>query len=183
MNKEISSKIRVRYVTWSDVQRILANLAKTVSSVYRPEVIVAIAKGGLIPARVISDILGVEETGYIEVKFYKGVGIRGEKPFVKSIAVPLIKDKNVLIVDDVVDSGRTVQLVIDTLSVYAPRVLKSLVLYVKPWSTYNPDFYYEVTNDWIVFPWEVCETLKEGIFIDVDEFKKASNYCLSFKSD
>lgn len=172
-------EIRVRYVSWSSIQVILAELAKRVIGSYKPDILIAIAKGGLIPSRILLDLLGIEEMGVVEVKFYKGPGVRIEKPFIKSIAIPPLKDKMVLVVDDVVDTGRTIQLVIDTISPYAPRAVKTMVLYLKPWSTYMPDYFYEVTSDWIVFPWEICETRREGIHLDDYEFGELGKHCVS----
>jgi hypoxanthine phosphoribosyltransferase len=170
--------VKTRFVSWSEIQQAIFTLGNRVVKSFKPDVIIAIAKGGLIPARILSDVLMMDEVGYIEVKFYKGVGVRSEKPFIKYLAIPPLKDKNVLIVDDVVDSGRTIQLVIDTLSVHAPRIMKTLVIYLKPWSTYIPDYYYEVTNEWIVFPWEICETIKEGVVLDVREFQELGGKCV-----
>jgi len=56
--------------------------------------------------------------------------------------------------------------------------MKTLVIYLKPWSTYIPDYYYEVTNEWIVFPWEICETIKEGVVLDVREFQELGGKCV-----
>lgn len=179
----MDKETKVKYVSWSTIQEILKILAKRISKNYEPEVIIAIAKGGLVPARILADLLGVGEMGFIEVKFYKGVAIRGEKPFIKSIALPQIRDKKVLVVDDVVDSGRTIQLVIDTLAVHAPLAVRSTALYVKPWSTYFPDYFYAVTDEWIVFPWEICEAIREGVFVSNSEFINESRYCHATNSD
>jgi len=51
------------------------------SSTFKPDVIIAVAKGGLIPARIVSDLMGVDEIGYIEVKFYKAIGVRSENHY------------------------------------------------------------------------------------------------------
>lgn len=177
MSRKLPSKIR--YVPWSTIQETINKLAKCVFASFRPDVIVAIAKGGLIPARILSDLLGVDEIGVIEAKFYMGIDYRRDKPFIKSIAIPPIKNKRVLVVDDVSDTGRTLQLVTDTLALHAPQALKSLTLYVKPWSTYTPDYFYAVTDEWIVFPWEVCEALREGVALNDPEFKATSEYCYS----
>lgn len=171
--------VKVRYVSWNNIQEVLNVLARRIAESYIPNVIISIAKGGLIPARILADLLNVDEMGFIEVKFYKGIGIRGERPFVRSIALPQLRDKNVLVVDDVADSGRTIQLVVDTISVYAPKSLKSSVLYVKPWSTYIPDYYYSITDEWIVFPWEVCEAIREGVILSDNEFINTGKYCRS----
>lgn len=177
MNEQDSPK-KIRYITWQEVHEIIGSLANRLIGDYNPEIIIAIAKGGLIPARIISDVLGIDEIGFIEVKFYKSIGVRSEKPFIKHIAIPYLKDKNVLVVDDVVDSGRTIQLVVDSLAVHAPKQLRTLALYLKPWSTYIPDYYFGVTDEWIVYPWEICEAKKERAELTNSEFKEFSMYCV-----
>ena len=167
----------LKYISWSDIVEISAKLSHEVSKKFRPDVVVAIAKGGLIPARIVLEFLGVDEVGFVEVKFYKSIGVTVEKPYIKSMSVPPITGKNVLVVDDVVDSGRTMQLVVQVLSAQKPLEVKTLALYVKPWSTFIPDFYYAVVSEWIVFPWEVCEALKEGVIVDHEEYRKYSAYC------
>lgn len=171
-------RLKVEYMSWSSIVEAVAWLSKKIATQYKPDLIVAIAKGGLIPARILADILGIEDLGYIEVKFYKSIGSTLEKPFIKTMALQSIVDKNVLVVDDIVDSGRTMQLVVNVLSNLGARTVKSAALYVKPWSTYTPDYYYKVVTSWIVFPWEVCEVLKEGVSIDHSEFKKLVDYCV-----
>ncbi|MEM4482050.1 MAG: phosphoribosyltransferase family protein [Desulfurococcaceae archaeon] len=169
--------IKTRYATWIDIHEALGKLSSKVMGEFKPQVLIAIAKGGLLPARIIADILGVDEIGFIEVKLYKSIGIRSEKPYIKLIGVPPIMDKDVLVVDDVIDSGRTMQLVIDTLSKYTPRSIKALAIYIKPWSTYVPDYYYARTDEWIVFPWEICESAREGVELDHPEYINISHYC------
>ncbi|MEM1831100.1 MAG: phosphoribosyltransferase family protein [Desulfurococcaceae archaeon] len=176
---EPDSRRKIRYITWQEVHEIIGSLANRLIRDYIPEIIIAIAKGGLIPARILSDILGVDEIGFIEVKFYKSIGVRSEKPFIKYISIPYLKDRNVLVVDDVVDSGRTIQLVVDSLAVHAPKQLRTFALYLKPWSTYIPDYYFGITDEWIVYPWETCEAKKEKVELNNQEFRELGMYCVS----
>ena len=41
------------------------------------------------------------------------------------------------------------------------KEIKILTLYTKPWSMIKPNFYCKETSDWIVFPWEIKETLRK----------------------
>lgn len=172
-----SSKPRVRYINWKEILDIIASLSKDIASKYDPDVLIFVAKGGLIPARILLDYLNISDIGFIEVKFYKGIASTAEKPFVKSMAIPPVTDKNVLIVDDVVDSGRTMQLIIGIVSSQRPRGIKTASLFVKPWSTYIPDFYYSMTRDWIIFPWEICESMREGVQVEDAEYTHYMSYC------
>jgi len=65
-----------------------------------------------------------------------------------------VKGKNVLLVDDLVDQGDTIATVSKYLRSHGPVVLKTAVLFKKPWSTTEPDYFLEIVEKWIVFPWE-----------------------------
>lgn len=155
-------KVPLEYVSWRKLHLILGELAlRVLNSGFKPDIIYAVIKGGLIPARILADFLGVDTIGFIGVRFYKRVGERTAKPELTLPPTVNVRDQDVLIVDDVVESGRTLQLVIEELSRYGAGKIKSLALYVKPWRTYTPDYYYESTANWLVFPWEIAETYKE----------------------
>lgn len=174
-----SKQPRLKYISWKEIIEITVELALEISKKYRPDVIIAIAKGGLIPARIMLDFLNVDEIGIVEVKFYKSIGTTAEKPFIKIMAAPPLVDKNILIIDDVVDSGRTMQLVVNTISSYRVKNIKTAALFLKPWSTFMPDYYHGVLEEWIVFPWEICEVSRENVRIEHDEFNKYSKHCVS----
>jgi hypoxanthine phosphoribosyltransferase len=167
----------VKYITWEEIHKALGVLAEKILLNGKPDVLVAIAKGGLVPGRILADFLSVDDMGFIEVKFYKTIGVRGEKPYIKLAILPPITAKNILVVDDVVDSGRTMQLVVEYLSSYKVKSTRTMTIYIKPWSSYTPDYYYEQTTKWIVFPWEICEAVREGVNVDEDVFKKLSKHC------
>ncbi|MEM1879529.1 MAG: phosphoribosyltransferase family protein [Desulfurococcaceae archaeon] len=171
-------KPRLKYVSWKEIVEISVKLAHEISKRYKPDVIVAVAKGGLVPARIMLDFLNVDEFGVVEVKFYKSIGFTMDKPFIRILALPPIADKNVLVVDDVVDTGRTMQLVVNTLSSYRVKNVKTVALFLKPWSTFMPDYYYSTSEDWIIFPWEICEVLRENVSLDNEEFNEYSKFCV-----
>ncbi|MEZ0394063.1 MAG: phosphoribosyltransferase [Desulfurococcaceae archaeon] len=152
--------LKLRFVGWSELHRILAELATRVSETFAPEIVIAIAKGGYVPARLLMDFLGVEELGTVGAKFYKAPGTTKERPTITSVSLPPLAGLRALVVDDVIDSGRTIQLVVELLKSYGIRDLRTLSIFVKKWSPLLPDFYYEITDEWIVFPWELCETYR-----------------------
>jgi len=172
------TRVRTRYITWVGLHSLLRDLAEKISSSYRPDTIVTIAKGGLIPARILGDLLGVGEIGFIEVKFYKGIGETREKPYVTFTALPQLDGKKILVVDDIVDSGRTLQVVGDILSRFKYAGLKFATIFVKPWSTVIPDYYSEVVEEWIIFPWEICEAVKEGVNLVEVDAGDVLDYCI-----
>ncbi|ADM27066.1 phosphoribosyltransferase [Ignisphaera aggregans DSM 17230] len=149
-------------LSWNDIVDLSLELARKIMlSKYVPDAIVAILRGGYIVAKLVSDYLGIEHISTLEIKFYKGIGEKAERPIVISPIVHDLRGKKVLIVDDVADSGRTLQVAIDIVRLHGAKDVRTATLYLKPWSITMPDYYVADTKSWIVFPWEVGEILRE----------------------
>ncbi|MBM1154549.1 phosphoribosyltransferase [archaeon] len=146
--------------TWDDIYDMCIELAKKIAaSGYQPEAILGIARGGWIPARILSDLLNVTLLTNIRIEFYQEVGMRGKKPVVtQPISYPLL-NKRVLIVDDVADTGLSL-LVAKEAAIHAgSQEIRIATLYYKPWSKVKPDYYVKETQKWVIFPWERRETV------------------------
>ncbi|WP_297465108.1 phosphoribosyltransferase [Thermococcus sp.] len=142
------------YLTWWQVDRAVFSLAGEIRKHFRPDVVVGIARGGLVPAVMLSHILGDLELKVIDVKFYKDVEKKMERPV---ITIPLhgsLEGKRVLIVDDVSDTGKTLEVVIEDVKNAGASEVKVACLSMKPWTKVVPDFYVFRTDKWVVFPWE-----------------------------
>jgi len=149
-------------LNWFDIANGALELTKKISdSRFFPDMIVGIFRNGWILAKLVSDLLGVDEVGGIGVKFYKGIGETRERPLVTSGPTISPREKKVLIVDDVSDSGRTLQTAIELIKLYGAKEVRTATLYVKPKTILYPDYYYAETSDWVVFPWEYGETIRE----------------------
>jgi len=139
---------------------MLLELAERIQSDgFRPDIIVGISRGGWLPARVLSDLLENPYITSVGAEFYVGVYETNSEPRLTQQIPVSVFDKRVLLVDDVVDTGKSVLLIRDHLARQGTKETKILTLYFKPWSVVKPDFYSRETCDWIVFPWEVRETL------------------------
>lgn len=146
-------------LAWSRFGDAARELAQhVVESGWFPDVVVAVARGGLLPAGAVSYALGVKALGTMNVEFYTGVAQTLTAP----VFLPPLMDtvtlrgKKVLVVDDVADSGRTLALVMETLRELpggAPAEVRSAVLYVKPSSVEEPHYVWKWTDKWITFPW------------------------------
>jgi len=121
---------------------------------FTPDVIVAVARGGLVLAGAISYALDTKMCGSINVEFYTGVDERLPEPVLlpPTLDAPALAGKRVLVVDDVSDSGRTLALVRDLLAEVASEV-RTVCLYSKPQTVLEPDFTWKRTSQWITFPW------------------------------
>jgi len=157
------SSIEVEYVSWIDVEKLSYLVADAIAeSGFHVDVIVGIMRGGIIPARIIADKLGVNRIETLEVKLYRKAGVREEKPYVVRPIIGELRGLNVLIVDDISDSGLTLESAVNLVSLYAPRAVRTATLYIKPWTRLVPDYYAATTRKWVVFPWEKFEIEREA---------------------
>jgi hypoxanthine phosphoribosyltransferase len=140
---------------WLEFGEAARHLARdVVAADFTPDVIVAVARGGLVLAGAISYALDTKMCGSINVEFYTGVDERLPEPVLlpPTLDAPALAGKRVLVVDDVSDSGRTLALVRDLLAEVASEV-RTVCLYSKPQTILEPDFTWKRTSQWITFPW------------------------------
>lgn len=153
-------KIILLHLGWEDVQRLSEKVADNIkASGFRPDLIVAVSRGGFDPARILCDQLSVKLLASLQIDYYEDVGRRRENP---EIVFPLNADvsgKVTLIVDDVSDSGASLRVAKEHVDEHGASEVKVATLHIKPWSNFVPDFYAEQVDAWIVYPWEPRETL------------------------
>ncbi len=148
-------------VDWDHVYSLLLEIADRIKERdFKADVIVGISRGGLLPARILSDLLDNPHLANIKVEFYVDIDQTKEVPVITQPVSVSVKDKRVLIVDDITDSGQSFRLVWETLAQEAAEV-KTVTLYHKPWSCFTPDIYARETEAWVIFPWEFRETTKK----------------------
>ncbi|QIK83980.1 phosphoribosyltransferase [Sanguibacter sp. HDW7] len=142
-------------LTWEAFGVASRELAQQVyDSGFRPDVVVAIARGGLVPGGAVAYALGTKGVGTLNVEFYTDIGQTLEDP---RVLPPLMDTSDlpgahVLVVDDVADSGRTLALVMEILAAKGAEA-RSAVLFTKPRSIVRPDYSWKDTDLWITFPW------------------------------
>lgn len=148
--------------TWSQIYDYLLSQAQRIqSAAYRPDVVVAISRGGLVPGRILVDLLEVRQLATIQIEYYIGLGRTKEAPTLKQpLALP-VAGKRVLLVDDIADSGKCLQYATNYLKEQGTAEIRSATIYYKRQSIVEPDFYEKVTDCWVVFPWEAKETLRK----------------------
>lgn len=146
-------------LTWEGFGTAQRELAQSiVDSGYEPEIIIAVARGGLLPAGALSYSMGVKLSDAINVEFYTDVHETLPDPVLLEplLDINSISNKKLLVVDDVADSGRTLSLVLDLLASHGAEV-RSAVLYAKSASEVDPSYVWKRTDEWIVFPWSAEE--------------------------
>jgi hypoxanthine phosphoribosyltransferase len=150
--------------TWSQVYKMLLRQAQKIQTQpYKPDVIVGIAKGGMVPARVLVDLLETAELVMIQVEFYVGIGQTALEPTLRQALALDVSDRRLLLVDDIVDTGNTLKLAKNYVKQQGALEVKTATLYTKPYSITTPDFFERQTSRWVVFPWDTKETLRRII--------------------
>ena len=142
-------------LTWELYGRGVRELAQVVAdSGFVPDVVLGIARGGLIPAGSLAYALECKNLFTVSVEFYTGVDRRLDVPVMLPPFLDAhdLDDAAVLLVDDVADTGRTLELVADFCAGHV-RVLRTAVLYEKPQSVITCDHVWRRTSRWIDFPW------------------------------
>lgn len=151
-SSELEDKEILSWELFGQAQEELAQ--QIADSDFSPEVLVAVARGGMLPGGALTYSLGVKLTDAINVEFYTDVEETLPDPVLLApmLDTDSIRGKRILVVDDVADSGRTLALVLKLLRGFGADV-RSAVLYAKPTTVISPDFVWKATDKWIVFPW------------------------------
>jgi hypoxanthine phosphoribosyltransferase len=165
-----------KVLTWNRVYSDLLRLwRKIVRSGFVPDVIVGVCRGGWVPARVLSDLLNPALLGSIGIEFYTHVGETKRRPTLTQPLSVKVSGKKVLLVDEVVDSGKSLKLAKEKVLKEGSKEVRTVAMFVKPWSTIQPDYEGEKTSCWIVFPWEVRETLRSMVIEPKSENRRELN--------
>ncbi|KKR02879.1 MAG: Phosphoribosyltransferase [Microgenomates group bacterium GW2011_GWC1_39_12] len=145
-------------ISWSTYCTYTRKLAEAIITSGPTETqIVAIARGGLVLGRLLSDYLSVP-VATITIQSYKDFTKPSELIISEHLKVN-IKDKAILLVDDVADRGITFKRAVSYLLRFKPKSITTVSMLCKTQSTFRPDFFAQVTDKWVIFPYEVTETI------------------------
>ena len=141
-------------LTWADFDTSIWDLAERVAADGVPDMILSIARGGLLIGGALGYALGVKNTYTMNVEFYTGVDERLEVPRILPPAPDFVDlhDALVLVADDVADTGLTLASVHDFCAGKVGAV-RTATIYAKPRSVVRPDYVWRETDRWITFPW------------------------------
>jgi len=152
-------------MSWDELGRGTRELAEAVAADgYRPDMILGIARGGLLVAGGLGYALGIKNTFTMNVEFYTGVDERLDIPMILPPVPDLVDfhETRVLIADDVADTGATLQLVQEFCAGKVAEV-RCAVLYEKPRSTVRCEYVWRRTDRWITFPWSAEEPVLQAL--------------------
>ncbi len=155
-------------------------LAKKIhSSGFKPDIIVGVWRGGTPIAIAVQEYFEYMQvpTDHIAIRTSSYFGIDKQDPNVKVHGLDYLienvsADYNILLVDDVFDSGRSVKAIYEHISIRlgqnTPYSIKTACPWYKPkrnQTDISPDFYLHETDDWLVFPHELID-------LSTDEIKR-----------
>lgn len=154
-------------VSWNDIDEVVEKFSKNFSVTNKPDYIVTIQRGGLIPAVILSHKINVRDIIVIDAKTTIDDEINSCKvtPILKeNVNLSLLVDKKIVIIDDILGSGETLNLVINSIKKYNPRKVKTFVCYLNKVNFNNSQFKQgsllneiqigKTVDRWVMFPWE-----------------------------
>lgn len=158
----MGSELEFEVPTWNQIYKMLLNLADKIrKNGFKPDIIVGVSRGGWPPARVLSDLMDNPNLANVRAEFYLGVAeTKGEPTLTQPVSVD-VAGKRVLVVDEIADTGKSLKLVKEHIVKQGAREVKIATVYYKPWSIITPDYYEKETSRWVVFPWEIKETVQK----------------------
>jgi uncharacterized protein len=158
--KALASNIDYEVPTWNQIYEMLFCQAQKIKTQnFKQDLIVAIARGGLVPARILSDLLETQSLSFIQIEFYTNINQTLQEPILVQNLTTNVTGKKILLVDDISDTGKSLKLAKTHLQLQGAIEIKTATLYEKTHSITTPDFYEKQTTDWVVFPWDIKETL------------------------
>ena len=102
--------ITKEYVSWKYIDDAICRITEKIkNSHFTPDVIIAIGRGGMIPARLLADTLDVSMVSMVNAKLYNGIASRNSKPQIGTLSIPLY-NKDVLLVDDIIAAQKLISI-------------------------------------------------------------------------
>lgn len=159
----ISHSFPVQLVSWEDSARLARSLAGFLKEerARQPDLVIAIGRGGYVPARVVCDELLTTHLTSIRLEHWGPAASRKETALVQYPLACSVEGMDLLVIDDVTDTGETLITAVDYLHQLRPARIRTGVLHHKISSAFTPDYYAELVTNWrwVIYPWAVHEDL------------------------
>ncbi|MFP4640513.1 MAG: phosphoribosyltransferase [Guyparkeria sp.] len=156
----VRQEMPVQRITLDEVVAHCDRVARQVAeSGFRPDTVVAVARGGFAPARFLCDFLDVSRLLSLQLRHYRSGGRAESRAEVSEPLSGEIAGRRVLLVDDVNDSGDTLAAALPYLKDFRPAELRTAVLHEKANTAHRADFHSGFVEEWrwLLYPWAVVE--------------------------
>jgi uncharacterized protein len=142
-------------VSWDELDRLVGRLAEDVGRDH--DLVLAITRGGLVPAGMLAYRLDLREILVAGVVFYLGDGTTHPAPVVSHFpAAELLAGQRVLVIDEVWETGETMAEVVSRVRA-AGATATAAVIHYKPGRSrvaLEPDHYAELADGWVTYPYK-----------------------------
>jgi Predicted phosphoribosyltransferases len=171
-------KVPIRLVSWDEIAEWARVLSMKIrDSGWLPDVVVAIARGGYAPARLVCDYLGVTDLLSVQVVHWPSTAQVAEKAYIKYPLSVDLNDKRVLVIDDIVDTGDSIQLAKEHIERNNKNVeVRTAALqWISTVAKFKPDYWAIEVKDWtwFVYPWNITEDMTNFIRRILNEESKS----------
>lgn len=159
---------KCRLVTWDEIASWTRTLARKVRDHgFIPDVVVGLTRGGWVPARLLCDHFSIKNLYSVKTEHW---GLTATKDGSAKLAAPLgvdVSGKRVLVVDDITDTGQSLQLALNHVRSLGPAGSRTGTLLHITHSMIVPDYYtVEVPKEdwtWFIFPWNFNEDIRNFV--------------------
>lgn len=157
----MSETFECEVMSWELFDKLAHNVAKHINeSGFKPDFLVGLARGGWVLSRVLCDYLGVKDLVSLKVEHW---GVTATPDGTAQIKYPFDIDltgRNVLVVDDITDTGESMIVAVDFVKKKNPASIKTAALRHIEGAKFKPDYYGDVISwRWVVFPWNFVEDM------------------------
>jgi hypoxanthine phosphoribosyltransferase len=146
---------------WNLFYELAKQVAKKInSSGYKPDVIVGLARGGWVLARVLCDLIGVKDLLSLKVEHWGVTATPDGTAKLKYLLNVDLSGKKVLVVDDITDTGESMSVTIDYLKSLKPSEVRTAALQHITSAKFKPNYIgEEIKWRWVIFPWNFTEDM------------------------
>jgi hypoxanthine phosphoribosyltransferase len=149
------------FLTYTDFVRLAVQLSDRIRQEGTQwDALLSINRGGAVLTKMLSDLLGNLPMLAFAAKSYQGIGDAGDIVLTQPLSCNLAS-KKVLLIDEICDTGKTFHWAIKYLETFQVAKIATACLITKPGSVHTPDFVMDRTADWVVFPYDVRETIHD----------------------
>ena len=151
-------------LSWADIEDACRKISVEIASRGIGDyMLIGISRGGLVPLRMLSDFISAQELSTLQVRFYEDIGkTRGEPEVVLPVQGD-VSGRNVILVDDISDTGESIIAAREHLKKKGAMDIVVATVSMKTHTKLVPDIYAFETTAWVIFPWEVQETIRRII--------------------
>lgn len=149
--------MKIKKISWKEFDLIIKKIGKSLKNDF--DLIVAIQRGGLVPATCLSHLIGIREIKIINIQHSKDDSVYSDwkkNLDIKSFNIDA-KNKKIIVIDDIAGTGKTLDFVLKKLKQQKPKKITSVVLFMndeKFCGKEKIDIVAKKTRKWVVFPWE-----------------------------